>query len=95
MSPRPSDEEKKILSYVPLIAGWIKSATPLTDKELTTFKCNYAHLCQMLSSTTFAELEAHLLLFKEHPVYGGYVKVITSPEGEKWLSDAIEMMKRI
>jgi hypothetical protein len=48
----------------------------------------------MLSATTFIELKAHLILFKGHPVYGGYVKVIISPEGEKWLSDAIEMIKR-
>jgi len=94
MLPHPSDEEKKILSYVPLIAGWIKSVTPLTEKELSTFKCNYANLCLMLSATTFAELKPHLMLFKEHPVYGGYVKVIISPEGEKWLTDAIEMIKR-
>jgi hypothetical protein len=34
------------------------------------------------------------MLFIEHPVYGGYVKAIVSPVGEKWLSDAIEIIKR-
>ena len=92
---RPSDKDKEILAYVPLIAGWIKSVTPLTEKELATFKSHYPHLCHMLSATTFAELKAHFVHFKEHPVYGGYVKVIISPEGEKWLSNAIEMIKRI
>jgi hypothetical protein len=92
---RPSDKDKEILSYVPLIAGWIKSVTPLTEKELATFKSHYPHLCLMLSATTFIELKAHLLLFKEHPVYGGYVKVIISPEGEKWLSDVIEMIRKM
>ena len=90
-----SDEDKVILSYIPMIAGWIRKDTPVTEKELATFKSHYPHLCHMLSGTTCAELKRHLLPFMTHPVYGGYVKTVISPEGEKWLGNAIEMIKRI
>jgi hypothetical protein len=94
MLPHPSDKQKEILAYAPLIAGWIKKGTPLTENELVTLKSHYAHLCHMLSGTTCAELKRYLLPFMTHPVYGGYIKVIISPDGERWLSDAIEMIKR-
>ena len=95
MLPHPSDKQKEIMAYVPMLAGWIKSMTPLTEKELATFKSHYPHLCHMLSATTCAELKRHLLPFMTHPVYGGYVKTVMSPEGEKWLGNAIEMIKTI
>jgi len=91
------DEATKWLPFVPMMAGWIEQNTLINEQEITILRNSYTHIYIFLSDTSYEELKEQIASLADHPVYGGYVRVILSQNGERWLTaviDAINKNKR-
>ena len=90
---RDKENGMRWLPFVPMIAGWIRRGMQIDEKELLILRNSYTHIYIFLADTSYWEMRRELHSYSGHPVYGGYVRTILSPEGEKWLSSVIEAIK--
>jgi hypothetical protein len=85
---------RQYLSYLPTIAGYIRSGRPPSPFELSMLRMFAGEAYQALRDLSYEQLAAAIRDYGADPQYGGYVQLALSPQGEAWIRDALARIRQ-
>ena len=95
MVQRVLKKDQKFLRLLPLLANWIDKKRKLSDKELTAFFRQYPEHYDFKKNTSLDNMLEMASYYKDHDVFGKYIEIILSPEGEEWLKDCFNRIRKM
>ena len=75
--------EKKVLTILPMITEWAKDEKKLTKAEVKAFKLVYPDIFEFIRNATIEEVAELAEKYKDYKIFGEYVKVFLSREGQE------------
>lgn len=84
---------ERYLSYLPTIASYIQSGRPVSAFEISMLRMFAPDAYNALRGLTYEELAAAIRPYVDEPQYGGYVRLALSPQGERWIRDALQRIR--
>jgi len=81
------DDERKLITMLPILSNWIKNNRNLTDNEMISFFNQFQGLMPLALESGLNPMLETVSCYRKHVIYGKDVEVILSLRGMKWLDD--------
>lgn len=89
------DEDKPLLTLLPLVVNWIKSGTNLTEKEIKAMARLHPKEFDYAKKNPIAEMHKVAERYKDHKLYKDLIVVVLSERGMKWVEHNTGVCKRL
>ena len=95
MTEKIRDEDKPLLTLLPLVVHWINSGTDLTEKEIKTMARLHPKEFEYAKKNPIIELHKVAERYKDHKLYRDLITVVLSDRGMKWVEHNSGVCKRL
>lgn len=95
MTDQIRDEDKPLLTLLPLVVHWVNSGTNLTEQEIKTMAKLYPKEFEYVKKNPITELYKVAERYKDHKLYRDLIDVVLSDRGMKWVEHNSDVCKRL
>jgi len=89
------NEDKPLLTLLPLVVHWINSGKDLTEQEIKTMAKLHPKEFDYAKKNPIAEMHKVAERYKDHKLYSDLIAVVLSDRGTKWVEHNSGVCKRL
>lgn len=94
MSAAIPPQAMQYLKHIPTIAKWIQTNKQISGLEMAIFRIAYPEPFRLLKGATYEQIAKTIGPYQNDERYEHYVRLALSPQGERWLRYALDLIHR-